>query len=291
MRIGICTTDFSPLPADELFARVARMGYECVQFSFASITETGFAAGPALEIPPEISAETVACVARASQKHGLPIVAVNGTFNMAHPDAEVRAEGVRRFTLLADAVRALGSPVISLCTGTRNRDSLWRPHAENRSAEAWADSLAVMRQLSAIAEARGLTLAVETEASNVVCTAALARRMLDEAASPALKMILDPANLFLPGTARPENAAPSLETAFACFGREIVLAHGKDIRPGDGIAFCGTGLGFVDFDLMLRLLAEHGYRGDWILHGIYDESDMPRALAYARAALARSALA
>ena len=285
MRIGICTTDFSALPAEELFARIARMGYECVQFSFASVTEAGFEAGPALEIPPEIAPETVACVARAAQAHGLPIVAVNGTFNMAHPDAEVRAEGVRRFAILADAVKALGCPVISLCTGTRNRESLWRPHPDNLTPEAWADSLATMRQLCAIAEARGLTLAVETEASNVVRTAERARRMLDEAGSPALKMILDPANLFLPGTARPENAAASLETAFACFGEDIVLAHGKDIRPGDGIDFCGTGLGMVDFDLMLRLLAEHGYRGDWVLHGIYDEADMPRALAYARGKL------
>ena len=288
MRIGICTTDFSALPADELFARIARMGYECVQFSFASVTEAGFDAGPALEIPPEIAPETLACVARAAEKHGLPIVAVNGTFNMAHPDAAVRAEGVRRFAVLADAVRALGCPVISLCTGTRNTDSLWRPHPDNEGPEAWADSLDTMRRLLAIAEARGLTLAVETEASNVVRTAERARRMLDEAGSPALKMILDPANLFLPGTARPENADPSLETAFACFGGEIVLAHGKDIHPGDGIDFCGTGLGMVDFDLMLRLLDRYGYRGDWVLHGIYDEADMPRALAHAREVVRRT---
>ncbi len=290
MRIGICTTDFSTLPAQELFARIANMGFACVQFSFASVSEADFEAGPALEIPPRIEASTVSLVERAVKKSGLPIAAVNGTFNTAHPDAEVRAEGVRRFALLADAVRELGCPVISLCTGTRSRSSLWQGHPDNLTPEAWADALDTVKRLCAIAEARGLTLAVETEASNVVCTPERARRMLDEAASPALKMILDPANLFLPGTAKPENAAGSLEAAFSAFGRDIVIAHGKDIRAGDGIDFCGTGLGIVDFDLMLRLLAGCGFRGDWLLHGIYDEKDMPRALAFARDALARSPL-
>ncbi len=286
MRIGICTTDFPTMPADELFGRIARMGYECLQFSFASAAETGEEAGPALEIPEKITARTIDCVSGCSRKYKLPIIAVNGTFNMAHPDAEVRDEGVRRFGLLADAVKELGCSVISLCTGTRNRDSLWRPHTDNQTCEAWNDSLDTMRRLCDIAEARGLTLAMETEASNVVCTAERARRMMDEAASPALKMIIDPANLFLPGTARPENAAPVLENAFRCFGKDIVIAHGKDIRPGDGIDFCGTGLGMVDFSLMLRLLRQYGYQGDWVLHGIYDEADMPRALEYAEAVLA-----
>ena len=288
MRIGICTTDFTARPAEELFRGIAQMGYKSVQFSFASITESGFAAGPALEIPPEISPETLAAVARASEKHDLPLVAINGTFNMAHPDPEVRREGVRRFELLADAAAELGCPILSLCTGTRNINSLWRPHPDNGTEAAWADSLDTMRQLCAIAEARSLTIAVETEASNVVRTAALARRMLDEAGSPALKMILDPANLFLPGEARAENAAASLDEAFAQFGDDIVLAHGKDIRPGDGIDFCATGLGMVDFDRMLRLLDARGYHGDWVLHGIYDETDMPRALRWAEEALERT---
>ena len=290
MRIGICTTDFSTLPAQKLFARIAGLGFACVQFSFASVAEAGFDAGPDLEIPPRIEARTVSLVERAAAESGLPIAAVNGTFNMAHPDAEVRAEGVRRFALLADAGRDMGCPIISLCTGTRSRVWLWKGHRDNLTPEAWADSLDTMKRLCAVAEERGLILAMETEANNVVCTPEHARRMLDETASPALKMILDPANLFLPGTAKPENAAASLEAAFSEFGRDIVLAHGKDIRAGEGIDFCGTGLGIVDFPLMLRLLAGHGYRGDWLLHGIYDEKDMPRALAFAKAMLAQNPL-
>ena len=282
MRIGICTTDFDTLPARELFGRIARLGFECVQFSFATVTEAGFEAGPALEIPPAISPETVAAVKAAAGEYGLPVVAVNGTFNMAHPDESVRAEGVRRFEILSDATAALNCPIISLCTGTRNRESLWKPHPDNLTESAWRDSVDTAKKLCRIAEERGLTLAVETEASNVVCTPEKARRMMDEVGSPALKMILDPANLFLPGTAKKENAAKSLYDAFAAFGNDIVIAHGKDIRKGEDIDFCGTGLGIVNFPLMLDLLGQAGYKGDWALHGIYDEADMPRALEYAR---------
>ena len=290
MRIGVCTTDFPTLPVETLFSRIAALGFECVQFAFASAAEAGFEAGPALEIPPEIAPETVRRVKDAAKAYGLPIVAINGTFNMAHPDAGIRAEGVRRFSLLADAAVTLGCPILSLCTGTRNTGDLWSVHPDNASPEAWADAMDTAMALARIAEARSLTLAIETEANNVVMSPARARRMMDEAASASLKMILDPANLFPPGTAKPENAQASLHEAFEAFGHDIVLAHGKDIRPGEGIDFCATGRGMVDFDLMLGLLKAYGYGGDWVLHGIYDEGDMPRALSFARAARERAAL-
>ena len=73
-----------------------------------------------------------------------------------------------------------------------------------------------------------------------------------------------------------------LERAMNSFGEDIVLAHGKDIRESDGIDFCGTGFGIVDFPYMLDLLHDAGYSGDMMLHGIYNEADMPGCLAFMR---------
>ena len=87
-------------------------------------------------------------------------------------------------------------------------------------------------------------------------------------------------NLFHAGEAHPENARRTLDEAFARFGPAIVAAHGKDILEGDGISFCGTGRGIVDFPYMAEKLKEAGFAGDMFLHGIYDPDDMPRALAY-----------
>jgi hypothetical protein len=53
---------------------------------------------------------------------------------------------------------------------------------------------------------------------------------------------------------------------------------------GDGISFCGTGRGIVDFAFTAQMLKKYGYAGDMFLHGIYDEADMPYALAHWKAA-------
>ena len=50
-----------------------------------------------------------------------------------------------------------------------------------------------------IASSYGLTLAIEPEVDNVVDSAVKARRLLDEMASPHLKVVIDPANLFHAG--------------------------------------------------------------------------------------------
>ena len=80
--------------------------------------------------------------------------------------------------------------------------------------------------------------------------------------------------------AHPGNVQAVIGHAFDLFGKDIVIAHGKDIREGDGIDFCGTGHGIVDFAFTARKLQEAGYQGDMFLHGIYDEGDMLRSIAH-----------
>jgi Sugar phosphate isomerases/epimerases len=281
-RTGICTTDFPLYPAEELFARIADCGYSVVQFGFATVVETEFETDGKIEFPDcaALPSGVLSAIIRAAEKHGIEIAAANGTFNMAHPDAEVRAEGVRRFESFAAASRELGCVILSLCSGTRCREHLWTAHKENASPQAWHDLVDTAKRICEIAERLGLTLAVETEASNVISTPELARRLMDEVGSPSLKMILDPANLFLPGTAKSENVRPILSHAFEWFGHDIVLAHGKDIRASDGIDFCGTGEGIVDFAYLSELLVKYNFAGDMMLHGIYDESKFKSARKY-----------
>ena len=281
MKTGVCTTDFEKQPlrgADRLFSDIRALGFECVQFAFSSVTEADFTPTGQLELPGTISRETLSAVAHASEKYDLPIEVINATFNMAHPDPAVREEGLIRLGVHLDAAKAFGCPILSLCTGSRNPDHLWRPSPENDTPEAWNAMFDTVWRAVELAEAAGVTLAVESEASNVIDTPGKARRLMDEIGSERLKMILDAANLFHRGEAKPENARRTLDEAFAAYGDDIVAAHGKDIRAGDGIDFCGTGLGIVDFAYMAELLREKGYRGDMFLHGIYDEDDMPRAL-------------
>ncbi len=275
MRIGVCTTDFTVRPALELFQRVKELGFACVQFAFASVTETGFEPSGVYEIPFNVSADALDAIRAASAQTGVDIVAVNGTYNMAHPDAAMREEGIARFEGFAQAVVALGVQYISLCSGTRNSDHLWTHHPDNGTPEAWDDALDSLKRASAVAERLGLVLAIETEANNVIDTPEKARRMLDSVGSPALGMIMDCANLFHHGTAYRKNVDNTMMEAFAAYGRDVVLAHGKDICEGDGIQFCPTGQGIVNYPLFYSLLEEYKYQGDMLLHGIYDEALMP----------------
>lgn len=278
-RTGICTTDLAAHPtdpllaADVLFSKIAAAGYTTVQFGFSTVTDTRYTADGQIEFPDctDLLADgTTEKLRAAAQNHGIEISATNGTFNMAHPDPQVRAEAIRRFDSFLAASRSLGASIVSLCSGTRCARHLWTYDPENRTDDAWRDMLDSMCRCTELAERRNVILAVETEASNVISTPEDARRLLDTVGSEHLKMILDPANLFLPGTAHPENVRRTLRHAFDLFGDDIVLAHGKDIRAGDGIDFCATGEGIVDYPYLAALLSEIGFTGDMMLHGIYD---------------------
>ncbi len=287
MKIGICTTDFRRMGARELFSKIRTMGYEAVQLSFDSVEECGFCADSHIEIPETVSDEALSLIKEESQ--GLEIVAVNGTFNMAHPDSAVRAEGLRRFDGFARAVQKLGCTRISLCSGTRSLKSLWSASDENHSPEAWRDMISTMSAACDIAEKYGLVLAIETEAGNVIDTPERAVLCMREVGSPALKMIMDCANLFHKGEAKCENVRAIIGHAFDVFGKDVEIAHGKDIAETDGISFCAAGEGIVDFPYFVERLKECGYRGTMMLHGIYDEDKMPICRQFIADVLAKSA--
>jgi len=77
-----------------------------------------------------------------------------------------------------------------------------------------------------------VTLAFEQEVNNVVDSAQKARRLLDEIGSPHLKVTMDAANIFHAGELA--RMSEVLDRAFALIGKDIVLAHAKDLsRDGD----------------------------------------------------------
>ena len=285
MRTGICTTDFeksgtAPGSAEHLFLAIHELGLSCVQFAFSSVAECEFTPTGQIEIPAHIPSGAIRSVQKYAAEYSVSIEVINGTFNMAHPDKTVRAEGLRRFALLADAAEELGAKYISLCSGTRNPRHLWTFSPENGTKDAWNDMEDTVKRAVELAEKKNIVLVIESEASNIIDTPEKARKIMDTVGSEYIKMILDCANLFHRGQAKPENVRPIIDHAFEVFGKDIAVAHGKDIRAGDGIDFCGTGLGIVDFAYTASLLRKYGFRGDMFLHGIYDVSDMPRAVAH-----------
>jgi sugar phosphate isomerase/epimerase len=150
---------------------------------------------------------------------GLGIPSVSGTFNLLHPDADLRARQIEQAVRLIGLVPKLGAGVLTLCTGTRDPENMWRAHSGNTDPSAWSDLRRSLDPLLEAAREAGIRLGVEPELANVVRDARTARRLLDEVGLDApIGVILDPANLLTPTpwTCR----TPSLVRPLTCLAAE-----------------------------------------------------------------------
>ncbi len=255
MRLGIFAKTFPGSEPAAVLGAARAAGFACVQYNMVC---SGLPA-----MPDAVPAGTARAVAEAAGQTGIAISALSGTYNMIHPDPQVRETGLRRLDGLLAAAAVMGAPLVTLCTGTRNPDDPWRFHPENAGPEAWRDLLGEMARAAGMAESHGVMLGIEPEAGNVVDTAASARRLLSEIASPNLGIVLDPANLI---EAAPSEAGDVIARAVDMLGPRIVLAHAKD-RDSDG-AVVPAGCGLVDFGRFIRDLRVAGFDGDLVAHGL-----------------------
>ena len=259
MTLGIFARTFSRPDLAATLDAVRATVLTAMQFNMA------LAGGPSL--PDAIPDALAARVREETARRGLVMAAVSGTKNLAHPAPAPRADGGRRLAALIAAAPTLGTSVVTLCTGTRDPDDMWRRHADNDTPEAWRDMLASVADAVAAAEAHGVTLAVEPEHANVVASAGAGRRLLDEIRSEHLKVVIDAANLVSGDYL--DRQAGTLREAFDLIGGDIVLAHAKDVRR-DG-AIVAAGRGDLDYGLYVALLAETGRRVPLIVHGLAED--------------------
>ncbi len=275
MQLGLFAKTFARPTVEEVFDAVAKHHLRHVQFNFAC------AGLPSL--PKHLERELLDRIRNAATHRRIVMAAVSGTFNMIHPDPQRRRDGLRRLGVIAAACARLGTNVITLCTGTRDPDDLWRRHPDNDSPEAWHDLLVTLTKALTTADKHDLILGVEPETGNVIDSARKARRLLDELRSPRLKIILDAANLFHPvDLARMDDV---LDEAFDRLGGDLVLAHAKELAAAGSSGNLAPGDGVLDWDRYLRLLEESGYAGPLILHGV-PEADVARGAAFLRERLA-----
>ena len=199
----------------------------------------------------------------------ITISALGGTYNMIDPDVEKRHAGLRMLRSVAEQCAPMGTSVITICTGSRDPDSMWRAHPDNNTPEAWRDLVESMGQALEVAEEYKVVLALEPEVANVVDSAQKARRLLDEMRSPYLKVCMDGANIFHTGEL--PKMREILDEAFALLGDDIALAHAKDLDRDGQAGHLAAGTGLLDYDQYLGLLKDSGYDGGVVLHGLSEE--------------------
>ena len=244
--LGIFARTFPRSSADAAAAAVSRARFGLVQLNLSAV---GL---PTLPAPDEHEALDFGAIRRAFDARGIGIWGLSASYNMIHPDPAVRAAQTEAAVALIGRAPELGATAVTLCTGTRDPDNMWRRHPGNDDPQAWKDLRVSLDRLLPAADAAGVRLGIEPEPGNVVADARRARRLLDELGGDAglTGIIFDPANLVTVETAG--NQADILGNAATLLAGSIFCVHAKDVVVS-GYAAAGTGK--LDYGLVFELLA------------------------------------
>ena len=271
--LGIFSRTFDRPDLASVLDEVAGHGFGLVHFSYRS---AGLGA-----LPGDVSSDQCRAVRAELEAHDLRLAGASATFNAIHPDRQRRERETAAACRLIGLAPVLGTSFVSISTGTRDPDDLWRGHPANGEPEAWRDLGQTLDRLLVAARAAGVSLGIEPEQGNVISSAPLARRLLDERHDEHLRIILDAANLLSLATVDRQGAI--LADAFDLLGPEIATIHAKDlakdIGPHGSVA---AGLGWLDYPTFFGLIARHGIEAPVIIHEVA-EADVDRARGFVMA--------
>jgi sugar phosphate isomerase/epimerase len=262
LKLAIFSGVYAGLPIEEAAKRIKDDGFCGVVCDFAFADVKFDPAAPDWEAARKITA--------AFEKNGVKIVGLFGYYNVVDPDAARRRRGEERLGVLVKNWKRLGSPVISLETGTFNRDSEWVDAPENYTEQGYVACREAFKRIAAAAESEGAVITIEPYWRNIIDSAARGERLFREIKSPALQLVMDPCNYFrkddLP------KMQSMLEDIFRRLGKKIAIAHAKDVKASaEGTDLPAAGLGVLDYPLYLRLLA----RLDKELYLVLEHLDLP----------------
>jgi sugar phosphate isomerase/epimerase len=242
-RLGIFARTFPRATPEEVAAAVSHAGYPLAHWNFTAIGRSTLAA--------DVDEAQVTAVRRAFDGAGVAIPSVSATFNLIHPDSQLRAAQTAQAVRLIGLVPDLGADVVTLCSGTCDPDDMWRAHPGNLTTDAWT---AMRRTLDDLLDAAGsarVRLGIEPEPGNVIRDARTAARLLDELDHDAAGgIVLDPANLLSPGSVPRQSEI--LAEAVALLGPSVIGIQVKDVAAS---GFAAPGAGLLDYPAMFRALA------------------------------------
>ena len=268
LKLGVFTGVYASLPLEEAARRIAADGFHGVvlEYAFADVKFDPWA--------PDW--DKARLITSTLAKHNLKIVGLYGYYNVVDPDAARRQRGEQRMQVLIENWKQFGCPVISTETGTFNDKSEWLESPENATEQGYQACRAALERLTKAAKKTGAVISIETYWRNVIDSIARAQRVLRDV--PGLKLVMDPCNFY-----RKEDLSrmdPMLEEMFRLLGKQIVLAHAKDVKAAaDGTDLPASGKGVLDYPLYLRLLAGLNRELPLVIEHLTLE-DVPRARDY-----------
>lgn len=289
INVGIFT-GYYPCTIDETIRRIKEGGFSCVQLD-VSFKDCDAMRG-------ELNDETAKVIRDKFRDANLPVVALSAYTNFVHPNPQKRQENIAYFKRMIRFARKLGCGYIASETGTYNKESDWVWDDQNASEEAYQEVLAIIKDLTACAEENHVTFIIENYINNVIGSVEQIERLFRDVASPNLQLLCDPTNYYTG-----ENIADmdgELTKVFDRLAPYMKIAHAKDCKPAEdtsekhadidadeshsfrgsgAVELPAAGLGCLNYDLYLRLLAKHHPNMPLIIEHL-DEGDIPRAKAF-----------
>ena len=181
--------------------------------------------------------------------HGLAVLSLTPEdVDLAHPDAQVRAEALDYYLRLLDFAAAVGAPVVS-CHGAVGRVRALGDHGEE-----YRQFVVGVQRIAARAAGLHLRLAMEVlnrYESHLLNTAAQAIEFVEQVRASNVGILLDAYHMNI------EEADPV--AAILDVGQHLTLLHAADSNRQ------AVGRGHTDFLSLTRALQRVGYGGDVIV--------------------------
>jgi sugar phosphate isomerase/epimerase len=274
LKIGVATLGFPKVTHAALATELSGAGIRLVQL-FLAQSDTPFwnYNGRA-----DVSGLTPArCreIASVYRDAGIAIHSLGVYTNLIHPDAMERQANLDHFAAMMDIGGHLGVHTFITEAGHHRDPAGPEPRiAHHFQDTVWPQMIATARQLATLAEQRGATVLFEAFYRGFLASARRLRLFLDEAGSPRLRALLDPANLI---------EVNDLDEMFQQLGPRIDCLHAKDrtLHVERGVA---AGRGSLDYVKFVTLAAQLTPAAPLILEYV-GPSDYRAALANLRAVL------
>ncbi len=289
LNVGIFT-GYYPYTLDETIRRIKEGGFGCVQLD-VSFKDCDAARG-------QLTREKAVEIRSKLRAANLPVIAVSAYTNFIHPDPEKRAANIAYFKMMMDFAHDLGCPYVCSETGTYNEQSDWVWDDRNADEAVYQEALAIIKDIVAYGEQRGVTFLVENYVNNVIGSVEQVERLFADVNSPYIGLICDPTNYFTQKNIGMVDE--ELEKIFARLAPYMKIAHAKDckttedfsekhaaidadeshtFRGSGGVELPAAGLGVLNYPLYLSLLKKHHPNMPLIIEHL-DEGDIPRAKAF-----------
>lgn len=295
--VGIFT-GYYPYTIDETITRIKAGGFNCVQLD-VSFKDCDAAKEPLTKAKANLIRDKF-------RDADLPIITVSGYTNFVHPDPEKRRANIEYLKMMMRFARDLGCPYVASETGTYDPESDWVWHDKNGTEAAYEEAIGIIRDLASYAADCGATFIIENYVNNVIGSVDRVDRMFRDVGSQNLGLICDPTNYF--DDSNIDDVQGTLRSIFDRLSSHMVIAHAKDckraldlsekhaaidadeshtFRGSGSVELPAAGLGVLDYDLYVRLLAKDHPNIPLIIEHL-DENDIARAKRFVDGALKRT---